>query len=97
MRALVILAMLASASAQRDFLPRADFAFGAGLAWAASRDQVAGYRVYSGPASGQYTAVVDVGNVTRWRVRTQGKTWFAVKAYDAEGTESVFSNEVSIP
>jgi hypothetical protein len=83
---------------QREFLPRVNLAL-VGLGWTASPDaEVIGYRIYSGPASGHYTAGVDVGNVTEWRaVKPQGATWYAVTAYDAGGAESIYSNEVSIP
>lgn len=69
------------------------------LAWDRSPDSsVAGYRIYYGAASGNYTNSIVVGNVTTNAVQglTSGVTYFfAVTAYDASGLESSFSNETS--
>lgn len=70
------------------------------LAWDANTQAtLGGYKLYYGPASGNYTANVDVGNKTTYTVPnlTDGsKYYFAVKAYDtAKTTESAYSNEVS--
>ena len=69
------------------------------LAWDADPDQeLAGYRVYSGTASGVYTQEEDVGNATTATVANliAGATYFfAVTAYDIFGLESPPSNEVS--
>jgi hypothetical protein len=69
------------------------------LAWDRSPDtSVTGYRVHYGPASGNYTNSVAVGNVATKTVigLTSGATYFfAVTAYDAKGVESPFSNEIS--
>lgn len=82
---------------QRSFEPRIGIAT-QGFAWDPSPDVVVGYRIYSGPESGRYTASVDVGNVTQCCVvRLPGAKWYAVTAYAADGTESVYSNEISIP
>src|SRR6266571_5350025 len=58
-----------------------------------------GYWLYYGPASGNYTARIDVGPVTTYTVTglVSGQTYyFAVAAYDrTDGSESVKSNEVS--
>lgn len=59
---------------------------------------VAGYRVYVGPGSGNYTNVLDVGNVTVATVSNLvvGTTYFfAVSAYDIVGLESALSEEIS--
>ncbi|HNT15976.1 MAG TPA: fibronectin type III domain-containing protein, partial [Verrucomicrobiota bacterium] len=68
------------------------------LAWDASPDaSVAGYRVYYGAASGDYTNYIQVGNVTTATVANlrEGATYyFAATAYDADDIESLFSNEV---
>jgi len=67
------------------------------LAW----DQetgVAGYRVYYGAASGQYTNLVDAGPKTTNTVTglAPGVTYFfAATAYNSIGVESGFSSEVS--
>jgi hypothetical protein len=59
----------------------------------------AGYRVYSGPSSAQYTRVVDVGNQTSYTltgVPNCADAFVAVKAYNSQRQESQgFSNEVS--
>lgn len=70
------------------------------LAWDPVTDaDLAGYRVYWGSASGNYTQSVDVGNVTSYTLTGLGDctTWYvAVKAYDTAGNESANpSNEVS--
>ncbi|HQH27098.1 MAG TPA: fibronectin type III domain-containing protein, partial [Oligoflexia bacterium] len=58
---------------------------------------VSGYRIYFGTTSGSYSNVVDVGPVTRYTVRNLlilRTYYFAVTAYDQNGLESVFSNQV---
>jgi hypothetical protein len=69
------------------------------LAWDASTDpSVTGYRVYYGVAAATYTNSAAVGNVTSatFANLTDGVTYyFAATAYDAQGTESPFSNETS--
>jgi hypothetical protein len=69
------------------------------LAWGPSPSAgVTGYRVYYGPASGNYTNSVAVGNVTTNNVSglASGATYyFAVTAYDTNGLQSPFSNEIS--
>jgi len=72
------------------------FAGQVSLAWNASSGSVAGYRVYYGTVSGNYTAKLDAGAITAATVAnlTDGATYyFAVKAYDGAGNESGFSNE----
>jgi hypothetical protein len=73
--------------------------YSAVLAWDRSPDNdVTGYRVYYGPASGIYTNMIVVGNVTTNTVPglTGGVAcFFAVTACNAGGLESDFSNEVS--
>ncbi|HEX8947797.1 MAG TPA: fibronectin type III domain-containing protein [Dissulfurispiraceae bacterium] len=60
---------------------------------------LAGYKIYIGASPGNYTKSVDVGNVTTCTIDSlslaPGTYYFAATAYDAEGKESVFSNEVS--
>jgi len=61
-------------------------------------DYVAGYRVYVGVRSREYTVSFDVGNQTSRRMQSlePGSTYYlAVTAYAAEGLESPFSDEVS--
>ncbi len=57
---------------------------------------LAGYKVYYGTESGNYSQSIDVGNVTTYTVSglTNGQTYyFAVTAYDTSGNESDYSNE----
>lgn len=57
---------------------------------------VQGYKLYFGPASGNYTTYIDVGDVTQYTV-TQllaGTYYFACTAY-SDGGESPYSNEVN--
>lgn len=57
-----------------------------------------GYRIYYGTSSGNYTTVIDVGNVTNYTVSgfSEGiEYFFAVTAYDTAYNESDFSLEVS--
>lgn len=62
-----------------------------------TNDNVSGYRVYQGILSRNYTNVVDVGNVTNWRVRRLYDTnYFAVTAYRTnDNLESDYSAEVT--
>ncbi len=70
------------------------------LAWDASPDaDIAGYRLYYGNASGDYSDVIDVENTTVASVSNlkAGSTYFfAVTAYNTAGLESLLSNEVSL-
>jgi len=69
------------------------------LAWdASSSPEVTGYRVYYGTTAGNYTNSVVVGNVTTNTLAglTVNVTYFfAVVAYDANGLESIFSNQIA--
>jgi hypothetical protein len=58
---------------------------------------LAGYRVYWGTASRDYSSVTDVGNTTTYTVAglSTRTYYFTVTAYDTSGGESIFSNEVS--
>ena len=59
---------------------------------------LAGYTVYWGTTSGDYTDQTDVGNVEQFlsTLPNNGLTYyFAVTAYDTSGNESRFSEEVS--
>ena len=60
---------------------------------------LAGYKLYYGSQSGQYQPVILVGLTTTYTVTnvSAGQTYyFAITAYDTTGTESAFSNEVSV-
>jgi predicted phage tail protein len=69
------------------------------LVWDASTDTaVVGYKIYYGTTEKSYPNTMDVGNTTTWTVNSlaDGTTYyFAAKAYDSQGNESDFSNEVS--
>jgi Glycosyl hydrolases family 16 len=59
---------------------------------------LAGYKVYYGPSSRNYTAVLDVGNTLSVSLSglTAGQTYyFAITAYDRSENESTWSTEVS--
>lgn len=69
------------------------------LAWNPSGDAAtAGYKIYIGETSHNYTQMVDVGNATSATVTvpTAGtKYYFSATAYDGTGYESDFSDEAS--
>ena len=58
---------------------------------------LAGYTIYYGTSSLNYTVSIDVGNVTTYKIDnlSPGTYYFSVTAYDTAGNESDFSNEVS--
>ncbi len=58
---------------------------------------LAGYKIYYGTSSGNYTTILNVGNVTTYTISnlTPGTYYFAVTAYDTQNLESTYSNEVS--
>ena len=59
---------------------------------------LAGYDIYYGTSSGNYQSKTDVGNVTTYTVNglTVGVTYYlAATAYNTQGLESSFSNEVA--
>ncbi|MEO8440719.1 MAG: fibronectin type III domain-containing protein [Spartobacteria bacterium] len=69
------------------------------LAWDPNTEQnIAGYNVYYGRSSGNYSRLVMVSGTTA-QIGVQGNrpTYFAVTAVDANGAESDFSNEVQWP
>jgi hypothetical protein len=72
---------------------------GTPLVWEASSDpNIAGYNVYYGTTSHEYTSMITTGNVTSVTIPglTPGTTYyFAVTTYDNMGDQSDFSNEVS--
>jgi fibronectin type 3 domain-containing protein len=59
---------------------------------------IAGYKVYYGRVSGDYTQLVTVTN-PRAKIGVRGgiKTYFAVTAYNTAGVESDLSEEVHWP
>lgn len=59
---------------------------------------LAGYKIYYGTAPGNYTQVINAGNVNTFQVTnlTGGTTYFfAISAYDITGNEGPLSNEAS--
>jgi hypothetical protein len=61
-------------------------------------EDLAGYRVYYGTISGNYSTNIDVGMDTTAQIilPNNGSTYyFATTAYDTSGNESGFSNEMS--
>lgn len=70
------------------------------LAWDALQSgNLAGYKLYYGPSSGNYTNSVSVGSASQYTLNglTDCTTWYlAMKAYDSAGNESTtFSNEIT--
>ncbi|MEW6570532.1 MAG: DUF1566 domain-containing protein, partial [Nitrospirota bacterium] len=58
---------------------------------------LAGFKIYYGTSSGNYTQHVDVGNVAKYTINnlSDGFTYyFVATAYDVSGNESKYSNEV---
>ena len=70
------------------------------LTWDPNPEQdLAGYRVYYGSTSGGYTNFLDVGAVNLGTVpdlQDGAVYFFAVTAYNLEGLESDYSNEVAL-
>jgi hypothetical protein len=68
------------------------------LAWDASvSPNISGYKVYVGNSSRTYNAPITIANQTTYTVSglTDGTFYFAVTAFDIDGNESDYSNEVS--
>ncbi len=74
-------------------------AFGATLEWDPNPEaNVAGYRVYIGSHTREYNTVIDVGLATQKLLESlepERSYYFAVTAYDSDGLESDFSDEVT--
>ena len=58
---------------------------------------LAGYKIHYGTSPGNYTSVIDVGNVTTYTVAnlSSGAYYFTVTSYDSSNIESTYSNEAS--
>ena len=69
------------------------------LAWNANTEpQLAGYKIHYGITSGRYTNTIDVGNTTSVTLNDLPDDvdyFFAATAYDTQGNESGYSNELS--
>lgn len=64
-----------------------------------SESDLAGYKVYYGKTSNNYSDMVDLGNATTVDIRNleRGVTYyFAATAYDNSGNESGYSKEVAL-
>jgi hypothetical protein len=69
------------------------------LAWDINGDSLTkGYKVYYGTKSGTYDTAVDVGNQTQYEadnLKPATIYFLAATAYDADGNESSFSEEIA--
>lgn len=82
------------------FVSTGAFAGSVNLAWnPVSDSDLSGYRIYYGTAPGTYSTSIDAKNVTAFTVTGLDQAtryYFAVKAYDTGGLESLgYSNEVA--
>lgn len=75
------------------------FAATVDLAWDPNTEpELAGYKIYWGSSSGNYTSSKDVGQTTTCTISgvEEGKTYyFAATAYDDQNNESGYSNQVT--
>jgi hypothetical protein len=71
------------------------------LAWDLNGEpDLAGYKLYLGNQSRNYTQVIDLGRTTQYTLRNllDGTIYyFTLTAYNLKGLESSFSNEVRYP
>jgi hypothetical protein len=71
------------------------------LAWDPNQDpDLAGYKLYIGKSSLDYTQVINVGLTTQYTINILmdgTPIFFALTAYNQKGFESGFSNEVQYP
>jgi hypothetical protein len=67
------------------------------LSWSTIPGGAAGFKVYYGRTPGVYDAAIDVGMAAGYDFTglAPGTYYFSVTAYDATGSESPYSNEVS--
>lgn len=74
------------------------FAQQAELEWDADSGQVAGYNVYYGPSTRNYTTKVDAGASTTYTMQSLSSSTYyvAVTAYDSSNNESAYSSELVI-
>jgi hypothetical protein len=74
------------------------FAADVTLAWNPNTEEdLAGYRIYYGTASGDYDYTMELGNQTEYTVTNLEEGllyYFSATAYDLSGNESGYSNEV---
>ena len=65
--------------------------------WPNPEPDIGGYQVYWGTQTRGYSEIVDVGNVTEYRVEgleVDVKYYFAVTAYNTHGYHSDYSKEI---
>ena len=83
-----------------SLFPAHAFGAAASFVWSANTESdLAGYKIYYGTFSGNYTQYVDVGNTTEYTQTglQDGVTYyFASTAYDTAGNESDFSTEIEV-
>jgi len=76
--------------------------YGTTITWNPNTEKdIGGYQLYYGTSSGQYTAVLDLGNVTSCEfskliIYEHDPYFVAVTAYDISGNESSFSQELPL-
>jgi Fibronectin type III domain len=93
----------ASAQTHKIFFPFVSYskAIDITLAWDPNTDSnLAGYKLFIGLSSRNYTQVVDVGKTEQYTIRDliEGTVYFfALTAYNQNGLESGFSNEIQYP
>ena len=86
--------------AQSTFTPKFIYAASLHLTWNPNDEgDLRGYKVYYGTLSDNYTAIIDVGNVTEYKLDDLGLHqdviyYIAITAYDIFGNESDFSPEL---
>lgn len=94
----IILSALSQYSAQAISVPLAN-QYVLTFNWNPSPDAaVAGYKIHYGTASGEYSTIADMGDVTSTALPgfVIGTTYyFAITAYDEDGEESAPSGEIS--
>src|SRR5436305_14602659 len=80
------------------FLTPFAHAFDVALEWNANQEpDIAGYNVYIGSRSGSYETFINAGFTTRRLIQSLEPGhpyYFAVTAYDSNGMESTFSEEI---
>ena len=90
--------LLAALTSALLLFPGGTYAAEVSLAWDAnSETDLAGYNIYYGTASHDYTHRINVGNVTEYTVLDlddDGTYYFAATAYDRDGNESAYSEEL---
>jgi len=81
-----------------SFFALLPISYGATLIWDRNNEgDLAGYNIYCGTATRNYESIIDVGNVTEYKLRdlNEGVTYYiALTAYDITGNESEFSAEI---